>query len=527
MKLKPFFEKLENTPMTLPAWLLSFSAIVMIRIGLESFSAKQGDLFTVTSFAHLYFFFISAILSLILIMWFFTKENITKISRLALYGWVISLTPPIVDLIISKGSGGYIISYLFEEPSDLFGTFVTFFGDTFTNGMTYGVRTQVALAIILVGIYVFSKTKNWFKAFGAGFSVYVVIYLFAILPTLLTIFEKWSLSITRPDIIDFAFLPQRVFSISLINPATLFDFKLGLTLTLIIMLQLSLWLFAYNKNKLIALIKNIRYSRFLLNVTALGVGIYIGIRIFSVPFAPSFFEWIVIGNIFLISFLIWLFSVGTNDIADQKIDAITNTSRPLITKELTILEVKNMSVIFALFANSIAFTLGVRFFTLSLLLTALTYLYSTQPFRLKRYPFISSLTIAFSVLVAVFMGFILFSKDQSLVDFPREVMVTVVLLFTLVTNVKDIKDHKGDEQDDVLTLPVILGMKRGKFILAILNFLSFIIFAAVLSTNPALLFIAFCFGSLAYLLTYNEKVKESYLFVLYSVFLVIVVMFAY
>lgn len=527
MKLKALFERLEETKITFSAWLASFASIVMIRIALESFSAKQGNLFTITSFAHLYFFFASAILSLILIMWVFTKEKIEHISKLALFGWVISLTPPIVDLTVSGGKGGYIISYLFDPPQELFSTFITFFGDRFTDGMTYGVRTQVALAIILVATYVFVKTKNWLKTIGAGLSVYVVIYLFAILPTILTIFEKWSFAIERRDIVDFAFLPQQVFGLNLINPATLFDFKLGLTLTLIICAQLLIWLGAYNLDKLRAFVKNVRYSRLFLNLTAVGVGIYIGVRIFNFTFAPSFFEWIVLINIFLVSFLIWLYSVSINDVADQAIDKVSNTSRPLITKKISAKEMKNFALLFVIFANSIAFLIGVRFFTLSLILTALTYIYSVPPFRLKRFPFISSFVIALSVLVALFTGFIVFTSDQSLVYFPREIMITVLLLFTLVANVKDIKDKKGDEQDDVLTLPVILGMKRGKRVLAILNFLSFIIFAAVLSRNPALLFISACFGALAYLLTYNEKVKESYLFILYSVFLVIVMVFAY
>lgn len=460
-------------------------------------------------------------------MWVFTRENILNISKLALFGWFVSLTPPVVDLFVSKGKGGLIISYLFDPPEKLFNTFITFFGPELNSGMTYGVRAQVALAIILVSMYVFVKTKHWLKTIGAGLSVYIGIYTFAILPTILTIFEKFTLQIERADIIDFAFLPQKVFGISLINPATLFDFKLALTLTLIISAQLIIWLYAYDKKKLVALLKNVRYSRFLLNITALGVGMFIGTRIFNTQFNPSFFEWIVILNALLTTFLIWLFSVGINDLADQKIDKLTNTNRPLITKELSTIEVKSLSIIFVLFANGIAFTLGLRFFTLSIILTALTYIYSAQPFRLKRFPFISSFVIALSVLIATFFGFILFSQDQSLVYFPREIMLTTLLLFTLVTNVKDIKDHKGDEKDDVLTLPVILGMKRGKLILAILNFLSFIIFAALLSPKPALLFIAFCFGVLAYLLTYNEKVKESYLFILYSVFLVIVMVFAY
>ncbi|MBU1118637.1 UbiA family prenyltransferase [Patescibacteria group bacterium] len=494
---------------------------------LESFSAKQGDLFTITSFAHLFFFFISAILTLILIMRLFTKESIVSISILAMCGWFVSLTPPIVDLFVSKGKGGYIISYLFEPTDNLFHSFITFFGPSLQNGMTYGIRTQTILAMLLVGLYVYIKTRGILRTICAVILVYITIFFFAILPTLLTMLEKWSFTVTKADVVDFAFLPQKIFGISLINPAKIFDFKITLVLTLIVALELALWFFLYNKEKWIALIKNFRYSRFLLSITALGTGMYIGLKITQSAFVPSFMHWIVTINALLILFAAWIYSICTNDITDQKIDKISNQKRPLITRILSTNEVANVGLVVMLLANGVAFTLGLRFLTVSLTLTALTYLYSAPPIRLRRFPFISSLIIALSVLLALFLGFMLISKDQSLVDFPSSIMITAIVLFTLVANVKDIKDYKGDKEAGIMTIPTILGQKRGKLVLGILNFISFILFAALLSSNRFLLLIAFCFGVLAFLLTYDKKTREAPLFVLYSVFFAIMVVFLY
>ena len=46
-------------------------------------------------------------------------------------------------------------------------------------------------------------------------------------------------------------------------------------------------------------------------------------------------------------------------------------------------------------------------------------------------------------------GFLLISPDQSLLQFPKEVIFLVLICFTLGTNFIDIKDVKGDKLEGI------------------------------------------------------------------------------
>jgi len=526
--LTKIINSIENYNISLKTWLLSLSSIIILRIGLESFSSQQGNLFTFNTFPHFFFFFAAAVLSLILIMHFFTKEKVMAISNVALCGWFISLLSPVVDLFFSKGKGNVVIAYLLVDgPQDIIKKYFSFFGDNFEFGITYGIRVQTVLACVLVATYVYLKTKKPLKTVLSAVVVYTTIYIFAVLPALLTMAQKMSLSFNKADMIDVLLLPQKMFEIKHINPNSLFDFKLTLILSIVVVIEVLIWFYVYSQDKFWALIKNTRPLRFVLSGVSLFMGMYIGLRITGTPFENNFYGYLIILNLFLIPFLLWLFSVFQNDLYDLKIDKVSNPNRPLVAKVFSTSEVKNIALACCLLAIGLGFNLGLRFLTLTLILAGLTYLYSTPPIRLRRFPFVSSFVIALSILLTLFMGFMLMAKNQSLEVFPHSIILATLILFTLVVNVKDVKDVKGDPQDKVKTLFTILGTRKGKLILGLLNLISFPTVTALLSQNKVLLFISLGFGALAFLLTYDKKTREGYLFGLYTVFFVLLLVFVY
>lgn len=518
---------IEKTKITPRAWIATFLSIVTIRVILESFSSAEGKLFTITALPHTIFFFGSVIASFIIIIHLFSKTNVQTAAKIALFGWVISLTPPIIDLIVTSGKGGLTIAYLFEPTQNLAKTYITLFFTENTDYFTYGVKTQAALGCIAIAVYTYIKTKNILKSFFATLATYTTTYLFLILPTILTIIETGSLLVDNKEIFNFSFLPLQVFSIKIINPARVFDYKLSTFLIFILATQALFLVWRYNKSILKNILKNARLSRIFLSLISFSTGLFIAIRIFNFQKQLSAIEYATIGLAMIVQILLWMFSFLINDREDVEIDKLTNSERPTATNTLTSHQISTIAYISALCANLIAYMISLRMLTLTLGITAISYLYSVKPFRLKRFPFIASFIIATTVILSTFIGYMFIAPDQSLETFPKKLIMLILMLFTLAVNTKDIKDQTSDSKHNVFTIPAIFGEKNGKLILAILNTIGIVLFGTLLSSNPILLGITALTAIIVFLLTYDKNTKEKYILITYTIYFFVAVLFVY
>ena len=93
------------------------------------------------------------------------------------------------------------------------------------------------------------------------------------------------------------------------------------------------------------------------------------------------------------------------------------------------------------------------------------WLYSMPPMRLKRVPVFSKFIIAFNSFLMALLGFVL--SGQIFPDFPVEVMLLLLVGFTLVINFIDLKDVAGDRAEGIKTLPVLLGMRMSQYLIAL------------------------------------------------------------
>ena len=116
------------------------------------------------------------------------------------------------------------------------------------------------------------------------------------------------------------------------------------------------------------------------------------------------------------------------------------------------------------------------------------------------------------------MGFFSGSTD---VAFPMKMAYGILICFTLAFNTKDLKDYEGDKANEIWSLPVIFGMKRGRVIIAVLDFLAYIAVPFILSINDLLL-PAIGFGAATFLVVLRKESKEWQIFLLYFLFLIIV-----
>lgn len=520
-----FIQKLENLNIPFKTYLATLFSIIIIRIGLESFSSNKAQLFSYTSFPHMFLFFISLFLTLIFLIYFLTRENVVKISKVGLWAMILLWSAPILDLFLSRAKIPFEMGYIFDSPENFLVRYLSFLAGNGETGITYGMKLQVILACLFVAVYIFIKTKNCLKTIFSLIIAYTLIFLYSLLPSIVAALQLKSFDFDYNKILETLFLPKSVFQIRFFDSWSLFDFEMGLVLFLLVVLQIFLWYGVHSFNKFKALILySVRYLRFFLQVFTLFAGMWLGFKILEGKWDFSLFGLLTLFAVFCIIFFIWLYSVVINDIYDFEIDKLSpaNQKRILVQRVMDVDEYKNLGFVFLFLANLAAFILGPVFLTLSLILSCLSsFVYSVPPLRARRFPFLGHFVIGLCALCAVFLGFAIFAKDQSLTQFPPKFAFLIPFFFMLATHIKDIKDRQADKTCGIITLPTLFGERLGKLLCGILVFLSFLFFG-VFFKNSLLMIISLAFGALGFFLTYDKKSKEYIVFGLYSLYLLVI-----
>lgn len=209
-----------------------------------------------------------------------------------------------------------------------------------------------------------------------------------------------------------------------------------------------------------------------------------------------------------------LFSIITNNIADQSIDRISNPLRPLITGAVPLALYRKTGHGALVLALVYAFLAGAQALALIAVIMATYYLYSVPPLRLKRIPLFSKSIIGFNSLVLILLGFLLVT-DQ-IMKFPVLLIPIYLIGFTLCANFIDLKDHEGDPHDNILTLPGLIGLKKAKQFISAAFFFTYLSFYFLLP-DPALWPGLVAGGTVqVYLIHKNNSEKINFLFYLFS-----------
>ena len=105
-------------------------------------------------------------------------------------------------------------------------------------------------------------------------------------------------------------------------------------------------------------------------------------------------------------------------------------------------------------------------------------------------------------------------------------MVLVFVGLLLLSSLKDLKDYAGDRADNVYTLFTILGMRRGKIVIAIATFVAIMLFPIILR-SPDLLFLSAAIGVAEMFLIFDKKIREKWIIGLLFVYVVLVYLIAF
>lgn len=490
---------IENSPISFRLWLAAFSGIIVLRLlvenWLENFRNRSG-LFLFYEFTHTFLFFLISYILFAALVNKILKVEIKKAVNVLLWGFLIIVTPPIIDFIISKGRGFWSF-YKFDSLAGLAKRFFTFFGDKPEIGITYGVRIEVALAIVFLFIYSLIKSKDIIKSLSLSFFSYLIFFVLGTFPSyaaiLLRGFSKGFINVGEIDAAQIFLTPAKIFSREIPDIISALNIKMSLVYSLILISLLVVGCLPellrrtsgqasllFSRKKALSFFANARYPQLIYHGGLLIVGAGLAYIFTGAPVEINFFN--VIGLLVLLSsvFFAWLASVVPNDIYDQESDRLTpNKNRPLIQGVFTPGEYKMVG--WTLFIVSI-FLAAVVNFKIALLLIVyqtIAWIYSCPPLRLKRFAFVSTFVSSIASLMILFSGYILISSEQNIKGIPFPLIALLVIGYTLALPIKDLKDIEGDKKNGVWTVPVLFGEYWGKAVVGGGLFLSFIASVAI------------------------------------------------
>lgn len=476
-RLLGMIEKMYSFPLTFETWITTVMGIIFVRIFLEQYSNnldKHYVLIDISTIVQYSASFIAILLAVTAVMLFITKKSLREVASLTLYSFPIIWTAPIFDLIFSGGKG-YNIHYLFLSGRDLVMAFFTEFWTTTADGMTYGIRVEIAIILIASFITIHLITRKASRALLGTVLIWLSIFIVDCIPSFLGLFQGGSVSTFIQDsIVNSNIIGNSVFSAQL-GFARLFDIGFNSLMTqanlLIAFVAIILiCIFGY-KEKAKVLLRNARPERILHYVLLIIMGVILG---GGKVFLQS---WVNVLSLFMtmIAFaLAWCSAVCVNDVYDVSIDEISNATRPLPRKLFSKDEFRSLARILLIIALVTAYSASLYGLFFVALYSFVFYLYSAEPLRLRRHFVSGALVIGFASISALLSGFFISIRTHELFAFPPLGILILIILFGFSSMVKDIKDYEGDRANGVRTLPVLMGLRKSKVAIALVVSISLI-----------------------------------------------------
>jgi len=484
-----YFEESTVSPINI---VFTFCFAILLRNFIEVFS--DNEIISLLYVAHYSLFYLALALSIILLFRFSLKIEIIKIIKVVFPAFIFLVMAPLLDMLLSPGNS-YDMSYLLPGIHDnILLRFFTFFGEFSNIGITPGMKIEIFTILLMAGIYFYSKTLKILKSIFYTFLLYIIIFSFVAMPFLIK-----SILFTN-------LVPHENFETLIIDFYLLLIFVFGIISAYYI-----------NKDYFLILLRDMRFFRLLHYELMFILGIAISLSHYELSFLASDLFSYILASI-SVSFA-WIFSIMSNNIADYKIDAISNRERPLFNNIIDHKKYENISWVFLILSLVYAYAVDDKVFFLISIFIGSYYIYSMPPLRIKRMPLLSKAFIALNSLIILILGFSITTGAPILI-FKYSFMPIFLIGFTFILNFIDIKDYEGDKSEGVLTLPVILGLKRSKIIIGIFFILSY--FTVYFITKQISFVIPLLLLGLIQFYFINKKhYNEKYIFIVHSISIII------
>ncbi|MBM3306819.1 MAG: tetratricopeptide repeat protein [Candidatus Eisenbacteria bacterium] len=180
-------ERFEDARVSLGAWLLGLVSIVAVRHFLEQLAGGRKILYFLAYFLHYPLAYVAPLLGLTIVLAAFARERADRVIRLMLFAWLLTLLPPLLDMLVSRGAPApEIIGYLIPRTGTLGQAFLNLWNPLYKGfqGPTAGIRIEAAIGCVLAACYVHLKTRSALRAAAAFVAIYVTMFFFFALPAL-------------------------------------------------------------------------------------------------------------------------------------------------------------------------------------------------------------------------------------------------------------------------------------------------------------------------------------------------------
>ncbi|GEM_PF-2451088 len=485
-KIDPLMRKLEQTPKS-PAGLGGlFVLIVLIRNFLEAISSPRPDgqwPDGITFFFHYPLAYLSTTLVIIMMLSLVTKEPVGRLARLTVWGLSMLCLAPVIDLILTFGRG-WTMSYIFIGGRGLLIDFFTFFGPLQSSGITLGIRLELLVGLIMCFLFIWYKTKRFWRALAGALLVYCIIFIFSVMPSLLVMISgqvAWLdlhqnlVTALKESLNQTSFIGSQ-WRLNSANPFSEFGLQFSVLMSqfyLVLSALLALLIaFMVNAGKIKEVLKNGRWLRQLEILILFSLGLIIandGQNNIVIGTLPNI---ISLATAIITIIAACFFAIATNDLSDQKLDALINPQRPLIQGKLSRGDLHHLALISALFALAGGLLLGFWPFVFILAFQTLYALYSIPPVRLKKIFLLGNIAVGLALGCIIIFGLCLFNNEAPLNLVQQKIILILLAQLLLGAPFKDLKDIPGDRQEKVPTLPVFFGDKIGKIMIAVLTIIA-------------------------------------------------------
>jgi 4-hydroxybenzoate polyprenyltransferase len=475
----------ENLKIPFGYYLLTFAAFVTLRNFLEIFSdSAKIAIISFEGHFHYFLFYLCLALTMTLLFSVSTGEKVAETARLVTVSFFFIFLAPLLDLLTSGGQGLNMAYLLPGTHSNLMVRYLTFAGPFEEQGITIGLKLEVAVLVVASFLYFSAKQVSILKSIFFSWVVYTVIFGYAVVPFVIK------------GILD------------LFGLYNYFDSMLFVKFYLILLFPLLLIAaHRWDRKAFVSILKDIRPFRQIHALMMFAFGIVLG---------PSFLwsqEHLFDLAVTALA-IVWgcVFVITTNNLADQEIDRWVNKQRPLVNGAISCRDYQILAVVAGILA--IAYAWAASYYTLFtlVLFMGLYSVYSLPPVRFKRVPFFSKLVIAVNSLAFVIMGYVFTGGEVT--GFPPLIILWFLVFFTAAMNFIDIKDYSGDKRAGIKTLPVLWGFEKSQRVIGLFFLLACV--AAPFAVGQMILLAPSAGAGIAqYWLISRKNYKEKWVFSVY------------
>ena len=491
MDIRKRVKEVEESKMSIFYFIFAFLSAVTLRTFIETYSdTPVGNLseYTAANLIHYYLWYTGLAMVISIILYLATGERIKKILRLVLPAFIVLLIAPLVDIILSGGKG-FDMSYLLPGVHDPLLIWLTFSGYFSRKGATPGISIEAILALAGCFAYVaYIKRKGIIRGLIATFAVYSAIFWWGCIPFgVRHLLEGFGITYSG------------------------FSSVLGINFILLCLIPIGcITAYLYDRNYFVKIAKGISPFAVLHYEMMFFLGIAIAYNIFGTGpklDEQNFFKWLFIPFIILLA---GAFSCHAKRLSEVKF----TQEEKVIGKSL-----------FLLFLLIMIYSLAIDHITcfIFLLLVCNSFMYWMPPFSLReRIPILSKVLISVSSFSIILLGYYHVTGFTHL--FPAEVLLFFAVGYPVALNFIDLREYEIDKKKGIPTLPVILGLKKGKVIIG-LSFILLYTIASLYLKNNFLIPLFVTIGFLQFMLVNQKRDLEKIVFIVYLLSLLMFIIF--